>query len=479
MPGVIKKSVLLLLVPSALVHAGALGTWTNVTPAGIDLNPASFNSDNYGVQDVLADPARPSDVYAFTCHQGVWKSVDYGVTWNKINIGANGATLDTGKLWTAAIDPNPARDPSTAPTLWTATGNNAAGVWKSVDGGVSWISYAVNNVTAANASGNSYFGNDVYALDVDPGDAQHLIAGFHGYPGISESTDGGAHWSTIAVPNGIGASLYPFFVRTGNAATTRTTWLTQAQWDSNTAGIWRTDNAGVSWTHVAPTYEHKHGSTQFHQPGNGVVYAPSVNPNGVFRSTDGGQTWMQVSTANANAVFATPAHLFSQDSFASAGSYAPNLYFSTPAQDTQWTAMTAVPAMSNGAKRAAVTHSGANYIVVSGNWLGGVWRYVEDADEIFFRQRIRVNAQSLGQRLRQHRQHKTAEYTDVDRFACRLVSGIAAGQRAVRRLAAAAPSPMKARRLRAAFSALSEMPIDCVASCTQHHAATTQGACTA
>jgi hypothetical protein len=267
----IQPTCALLVCAPMLACAGTLGTWTNVTPAGIDLNPASFGNDNFGVQDVLADPARPSDLYAFTCHQGVWKSVDYGLTWAKVNTGTNGATLDTGKLWTAAIEPNPNRNPNSPPTLWTATGNNAAGVWKSVDGGVSWTSYAVNNATATAASGNAYFGNDVYALDVDPNDALHLIAGFHGFPGISESIDGGAHWTTIVVPNGIGASLYPFFVHTGGAATTRATWLTQAQWDSNTAGIWRTDNSGTTWTHVAPAYEHKHGSTQFHQPGDNVV----------------------------------------------------------------------------------------------------------------------------------------------------------------------------------------------------------------
>jgi hypothetical protein len=99
----------ILLLAAASANAATLGTWSNVTPAGIDLNPASFNNDNFGVQDVLADPARPGDLYAFTCHQGVWKSIDFGVTWTKINTGTNGATLDTGKLWTAAIDPNAAR----------------------------------------------------------------------------------------------------------------------------------------------------------------------------------------------------------------------------------------------------------------------------------------------------------------------------------------------------------------------------------
>jgi hypothetical protein len=98
---------------------------------------------------------------------------------------------------------------------------------------------------------------------------------------------------------------------------------------------------------------------------------------------DSGQTWTQISTAKANAVFATTARMYSEDSFADAGSYDPNLYFSTPQQDVLWTPMTIVPAMSNGAKRAAIAHNGTTDVIVSGNWLGGIWRYVEDANEIF------------------------------------------------------------------------------------------------
>lgn len=377
----ITPATLILLFASS-VQAAPNGAWTNVTPAAINLDPSAFNNDNFGVQDIVADPAQASDLYAFTCFQGVWKSVDYGQTWNKINTGPNGSSLDGGKLWTAAIDPDATRDPDTPPTLWTATGDNAAGIWKSTDGGVGWTSYAVNNTTAVAASGNSYYGNDVYALDVDPGDVHHLIAGFHGYPGISESTDGGEHWITIAVPSGIGASLYPFFVTTGDPATTRATWLTQAQWDSNTSGIWRTENAGAIWTHVAPTYEHKHGSSQMYFAGSGVVYAPSVNPNGVFRSEDAGKTWTQVSTALANAVYATPAWIFSEDSYASRDSYAPNPQYA-PASGSPWNATTVPSSMTNGPKRAAITHDGATYIIVSGNWLAGIWRYVETDDHIF------------------------------------------------------------------------------------------------
>ena len=88
---------------------------------------SDFNNDNYGAQDVLVDPARPSDFYAFFCHQGVYKSTDYGQSWKKVNTGENGDDIDSGKPWGEAIDTNRCRDPSTPPTLYSAGSQGRSG----------------------------------------------------------------------------------------------------------------------------------------------------------------------------------------------------------------------------------------------------------------------------------------------------------------------------------------------------------------
>src|SRR6186713_2017839 len=120
---------------------GAVDEWTDVTPAGISLTQSDFNNDNYGAQDVLVDPVRPSDLYAFFCHQGVYKSTDYGQSWTKVNTGENGDVIDSGKPWGEAIETNRCRDPNTPPTLYS-TGSQGQ-FWKSTDGGVNWRSIAL------------------------------------------------------------------------------------------------------------------------------------------------------------------------------------------------------------------------------------------------------------------------------------------------------------------------------------------------
>jgi hypothetical protein len=112
----------------ALVPAS--GTWTNVTPAGIDL-ANELSCGNFGSQTMVADPTRPSNLFTqFHC-QGVWKSVDYGLTWfGPINTGRGGAGASgAGGL---AIARGPDGQP---PTLYSAgIRDTGLGFWKSVDG---------------------------------------------------------------------------------------------------------------------------------------------------------------------------------------------------------------------------------------------------------------------------------------------------------------------------------------------------------
>src|SRR6185436_8015941 len=78
---------------------GSTGTWVNVTPARINLDPdgtAAGMDNNFGVQGVWADPSRPGTLYAPVTYQGLWKSVDYGLTWMKV-IASGASPADQGR----------------------------------------------------------------------------------------------------------------------------------------------------------------------------------------------------------------------------------------------------------------------------------------------------------------------------------------------------------------------------------------------
>jgi len=364
--------------PDPCIAAGTCppGQWVDVTPAAVNLS-ADFpcGACNFGVQDVLVDPALPNNVYAFICYQGVWHSSDYGMTWTHVSTGTNADHLEHGRPWTAAIDPNPGRDPGTPPTLYTASGYGDVGLYKSTDGGVNWTIYPLNNTQGVASS-------DVYSIEVDPNNSNHLVAGFHDV-GMSESTNGGETWATLPVPANFGGSVYIWFVNTGSIATTSTTWLTMAQWNNNSAGMWRTVDSGKNWTQVNDL-EHGHGSSQVFQDGQGHIYAAGASPtHGALQmSSDYGVTWDSVNSNGVpqNGVFGSPNYVYATLPAASQGVTTQHLQRAAVADGRNWADWDPIapPNMTNGAKRGAVAYDGNHYVIVTGNWLAGIWRYVEN-----------------------------------------------------------------------------------------------------
>ena len=352
----------------------AAGTWTNVTPSNADLTD-TLDCTNFGTISVAADPAHPSNLYSeFTC-QGIWKSTDYGQTWTgPINTGTNGSIAGdcAGGI---ALAPGSGSNP---PTLYEACiRGNAIGFWRSLDGGVSWTSYNI-----APAASNR---QDVYPPVVDPYDGNHLIMAGHEQNLLVQSTDGGQIWTSINMASGMnqnGGTANLFFINTGNASTTRNTWLYMAQGTGGTVGTWRTTNGGSSWTQV-DTNEHPHGDGQIYQPdNNGVVYMAGIYSNlgwGVLRSTDYGQTWTHVgNTGSAAVVFGTPNNIYSDYSWA-CGNCTVDPGFQTAPQPgiNGWASMTTPSGMSMGPAQTATVFNGTNYIIIGADWLSGIWRYVE------------------------------------------------------------------------------------------------------
>lgn len=351
----------------------ALGTWVDVTPAGVDL--VNGGCGNYGTQTVVVDPARPSDLYAeFNC-QGIWKSTDYGATWSgPINTGMNGAAVSDCAGGITIARPSP----SGPPVLYEACIRGSVGFWASTNGGVDWTSHAIGALP-----GNR---QDVYTPTVDPYDPQHLLMTGHEQDAIVESHDGGKTWTSVPLDPGMnenGGTGFVFFLDTGAAATTAHTWLWLAQQSGGTYGTWRTANAGAAWKQVDKN-EHPHGASQIYQPDkSGVVYmagAYSAGGWGVLRSADLGLTWTHVGgTGNESAVYGTPKHVYASYGWAigAGNTVDPSLEIADAPGTGTWTATPTPAAMSQGPATVAVTQAGSQHVLVAACWNVGLWRYVE------------------------------------------------------------------------------------------------------
>ena len=351
------------------------GTWINVTPSGVNLTNA-LGCGNYGTQSAQVDPQHPSNVYTEFMCQGIWKSTDYGATWTgPINTGTNGATVSD---CAGGITVGPGTSGG-VPTLYeSCIRGSGFGFWKSVDGGVNWTRYFVA------PSGSSR--QDYYPPVVDPYDSNHLLMAGHEQDFLVESIDGGQTWANVSIASGMlenGGTGAIFFINTGNASTTRGTWLWMAQQSGGTYGTWRTGNNGGTWTKV-DNNEHPHGASQIYQPDNsGVVYmagAYSALGWGVLRSGDYGQTWTHVGgTGNETVVFGTSKNVYAMFGFPVGPGGASDPTFEVAAQPGTgaWTAPGTPAGLTQGSGQMVVVNDGTHNIIVGGMWNSGVWRYIE------------------------------------------------------------------------------------------------------
>lgn len=204
----------------------------------------------------------------------------FGMFGNQINFGGIGQ-LVAGRVTSISVHPT---DPQ---TLYV--GAASGGVWKSTTGGATWAPLTDSQCSPA-----------IGAVAVDPVNPALVYAGtgeintfeFAGC-GVLSSTDGGATWSA-PTSNPVGSYHGKILVDPATAGTSGQTTLVAATSgglyvSTNSGATWTRKVTGVAWSAVALPG----------RPGTyfAAVTSPSRTPaSTVWRSTDGGATWVALPT---------------------------------------------------------------------------------------------------------------------------------------------------------------------------------------
>jgi hypothetical protein len=254
-------------------HLGAVGQWEEISPPALTKEPLYT-----GAEMVIVDPHTAGTVYLTTSKNGLFKSTDCGASFVKQNTGRNGAQLDSGQMWSAAIDPI---EPN---TLYAITGYGPAGLWKTTNGGVDW-----DNVLPTDMGMPGF----VARVNIDPTNHLHILINFHdnctaGHTPVcfGESKDGGKTWAVLDFPSslknawGEGTAIIPIDA---------THWLLEF-WE-----LYYTADAGANWKQVDTGGAAAIQGPYFRIP-KGTFFLSTAN--GMITSPDGA-SWSRVQNSGS------------------------------------------------------------------------------------------------------------------------------------------------------------------------------------
>ena len=302
------------LVPRAAVSPSAASdplAWTALGPKpladepGFGTNPEPASGR---VAALASDPKDPNTFYVGSAGGGVWKTTDGGASYVPL-------TDFLGDTAIGAV----AVAPSNPKVLYVGTGEAdfssdckyGIGVLRSLDGGASW--------SVIPGPQNAFVRRAISKIVVDPTNANlvyvataNAVNALPGLHGVWKSTDGGRTWvNTTASINT--TNNYTSLVIDPKHPQTLYTALSRNAFTA-TKGVYKTVNGGATWTKLtgglpqAGTDPIGYTSLALSPSNPSVLYASITdsgyfNPNnadglyGLYKTTNGGAAWTQLTSA--------------------------------------------------------------------------------------------------------------------------------------------------------------------------------------
>ncbi len=243
-------------------------------------------------------PSQPNVFYIGVCNGGVWRTTDYGRTWTPIF-----DSQPTGSIGAIAVAPS---DPN---TIYVGSGEGlhrpdlsvGDGIYKSTDVGKTWTHLGLRD------------GQQIRTIAVDPRDPKRLFVAVVGHPygpnaerGVFRSTDGGQSFQKVLYKDeNTGASDVLIDPSNANVVYAALWEAREGPWENGAwngtgAGVFKSTDGGSTWQQL--TKGLPDGIVQANlaiapsNPRRLFAMVATKNKVDLYRTDDAGQSWQTVTS---------------------------------------------------------------------------------------------------------------------------------------------------------------------------------------
>jgi photosystem II stability/assembly factor-like uncharacterized protein len=241
-------------------------------------------------------PGKPNVYFIGVNNGGVWKTSDYGRTWEPIF-----DDQPTGSIGALAVAP------SNPDVIYVGSGEGLQrpdlsvgdGMFKSTDGGRTWRNCGLNDA------------QQIGSVLVDPLDPDRIFVAVLGHPygankerGVFRSLNGGTTWQNVLSKDENTGAIALAFDPTNSRVVYADLWSARLApwengwWQGKTSGLYKSTDGGTSWRHLTtglPTAEQGVGRIGFciaqSDPSRLYATVDAWERGGIYRSDDAGETW--------------------------------------------------------------------------------------------------------------------------------------------------------------------------------------------